>query len=262
MKKQLLVALMASTAIVSTVKAQSIDPNHGLLFFRSDSVTKNVVIDIGSIPTLGAFTFDNTGLNTILNTTYGANWYSKADIRWGIVASDFTTTSSVFDPTIDNGDGTFGDYTISIDHSGTGAFTRTGSENRTLNAQQGFDLGNMVMNLGNTAVAQAAVAATVGYSTATGGGSFNYYVYDNSDLWSASSLDASGFRFFLQAIGNNSASNTLYTYNTDSNPVSTGLALTVNNADGTVSVVPEPSTYALMGFGALLLIIAYRRKSA
>jgi hypothetical protein len=27
-------------------------------------------------------------------------------------------------------------------------------------------------------------------------------------------------------------------------------------------VVPEPSTYALMGVGALLLIVAYRRKTA
>lgn len=31
-------------------------------------------------------------------------------------------------------------------------------------------------------------------------------------------------------------------------------------SDGTVTVVPEPSTYALLGFGALLLIMAYRRK--
>jgi hypothetical protein len=30
----------------------------------------------------------------------------------------------------------------------------------------------------------------------------------------------------------------------------------------TYTAVPEPSTYALMGFGALLLVIAYRRKSA
>ena len=146
MKKKLLVALMASVAVVTSVKAQSIDPNSGLLFFRSDSVTKNVVINIGSIPTLGAFTFDNTGLNTILNATYGANWYSKGDIRWGIVASDFTTPKYVYDENIDNGDGTYGDYTVSIDHSGTGAFTRTGSENRTFNYQQLFDLGNMVMN--------------------------------------------------------------------------------------------------------------------
>ena len=31
-------------------------------------------------------------------------------------------------------------------------------------------------------------------------------------------------------------------------------------ADGTVTVVPEPSTYVLIGCGALMLLIAYRRK--
>jgi hypothetical protein len=43
--------------------------------------------------------------------------------------------------------------------------------------------------------------------------------------------------------------------------------VTTNNtfriaANGQVSVVPEPSTYALVGFGVLLLIVAYRRANA
>jgi hypothetical protein len=33
------------------------------------------------------------------------------------------------------------------------------------------------------------------------------------------------------------------------------------SSSGVISVVPEPSTYALFGFGALLLIVAYRRKA-
>jgi hypothetical protein len=37
--------------------------------------------------------------------------------------------------------------------------------------------------------------------------------------------------------------------------------LTVNQS-GVVSVIPEPSTYALFGFAALLLIVAYRRADA
>jgi hypothetical protein len=32
------------------------------------------------------------------------------------------------------------------------------------------------------------------------------------------------------------------------------------SSDGTIAVVPEPSTYALCGVGALLLFVAYRRK--
>ncbi len=33
------------------------------------------------------------------------------------------------------------------------------------------------------------------------------------------------------------------------------------NSSGLVQVVPEPSTYALAGLGALLLVIAYRRNT-
>jgi hypothetical protein len=38
-----------------------------------------------------------------------------------------------------------------------------------------------------------------------------------------------------------------------------GNALSVN-ASGVIAVAPEPSTYALMALGALVLVIAYRRK--
>jgi hypothetical protein len=38
-----------------------------------------------------------------------------------------------------------------------------------------------------------------------------------------------------------------------------GNALSVNSS-GVIAVAPEPSTYALMALGALVLVIAYRRK--
>ena len=44
----------------------------------------------------------------------------------------------------------------------------------------------------------------------------------------------------------------LVTYDSSGNPT----------FDGTAQVVPEPSTYALFGLGALALVIAYRRKVA
>jgi hypothetical protein len=36
----------------------------------------------------------------------------------------------------------------------------------------------------------------------------------------------------------------------------------ISQSGGVITVVPEPSTYALFGIGALLLIIAYRRKQS
>jgi hypothetical protein len=43
---------------------------------------------------------------------------------------------------------------------------------------------------------------------------------------------------------------------------STGYTISVNSSGAlSVSAVPEPSTYALFGFGSLLLIVAYRRSS-
>jgi hypothetical protein len=46
---------------------------------------------------------------------------------------------------------------------------------------------------------------------------------------------------------------TAYGYDT------TGASVTVGQ---TTAAVPEPSTYALFGLGALALIVAYRRKAA
>jgi hypothetical protein len=36
----------------------------------------------------------------------------------------------------------------------------------------------------------------------------------------------------------------------------------VTQSGGVITVVPEPGTYALFGIGALILIVAYRRKTA
>jgi hypothetical protein len=44
------------------------------------------------------------------------------------------------------------------------------------------------------------------------------------------------------------------------NGVNTGLAFTVNGS-GNLSAVPEPSTYALFGLGALLFFSTYRRRT-
>ena len=49
-------------------------------------------------------------------------------------------------------------------------------------------------------------------------------------------------------------------YSADSTTSSKIGGLTVDSS-GNISSVPEPSTYALLGFGALLLVIAYRRKA-
>lgn len=258
MKKQILAAVIASVGIMSAAKADVITPNDGLLFFRSANVStpKDVVINLGNVKSLGAFTFDNTGLNSILNTTYGAggNWYARNDISWGLVAADFSTASTVYNSETD-------DFDTTITHTGNNDFTATKSQNIALNASQGFDIGNIVLNMGNTAISNASSSGTVSVSV---GNPLNYYVFGNSDNWSASTQDATGFRFFSSAIGNSLGYNEIFDYSKDASPKTTGLALTVSSVNGTVGIasVPEPSTYALFGFGALLLVIAYRRKTA
>jgi hypothetical protein len=50
-------------------------------------------------------------------------------------------------------------------------------------------------------------------------------------------------------------------YSTDATSATKLTQYTISSS-GVVSAVPEPSTYALFGFGALLLIVAYRRANA
>lgn len=247
MKKTLLTAAIALTGLAAftSTNAQSAYSNgDALLSFRAAGGTGSaldVQIDVGNLSSLtGAFSFDLTAANSILSTTYGTNWSSRNDLYWTIVGTDDNTAQM-----------TLGSATLPTP----------------------LDLNSLATINGNVdgqAVAGSQGGATQGTILNNLGASFAYSIYNvgYAGSFTANDTAAGGaFGVFPGPIGTLDATKGIYLMNADLNsgvPLPTTNVGTVSIASGgvvTISAVPEPGTYALFGFGALLLVIAVRRKS-
>jgi hypothetical protein len=245
MKKTLLAALaIAGFAAVNSASAQSayVDGDT-LLVFRASGGTgasKNVQIDLGNFSSnnFSTINLDLSSASSILGLTYGSGWYSRNDLSWGFIgakSSDFSVTLG-----IKSG---FSAPSISLG-----------------------DLGTVQAGLDNVRIAGA--MGNAGQGTVEG---YAYSIYDTSNGGSFTAADDGGFGTVFSGTitgGINQYSNLdLYQYGTDLDafvslsPVKTGSA-SIASGVITVQSVPEPSTFALIGFGALLLIVAYRRANA
>jgi hypothetical protein len=245
MKKTLLAALaIAGFAAVNSASAQSgYVEGDSLLVFRASGGTgasKNVQIDLGNLGTNGFSTInlDLSSSSSILGLTYGSSWYTRNDLSWGLIGG--------------NGN----DYT------------------GTLGIKHGFSA--PLISLGDLVTVQSGVANAVlagamgnaGQGTVSG---LRYSIYDTGNTGSFTAADDGGFgtTFSGTITGgiNQYSSLDIYYYGTDLDnyasyaPVQTG---TASIASGVITVesIPEPSTYALLGFGALLLVVAYRRANS
>ena len=262
MKKTLLAALaLAGFAAMTNAGAQSTyTPGDSFLFFSAQSgtgATKNVQIDLGNLSSSSftSFNLSSSSLSSILGTTYGNNWYTLNTLSWGLVGS---ANANVTDPS------NFDLFGTTLGNTGANA------------AGPALDFG-AIFNIGSTLDAMyiAGTSATATQSTLTdnNGVSHYYSIYDSTISGSASSLDAIGFNYFSGPL---SGPVTTYSSNAiqydavandgNDNPVATttvqtGTFSVDNSGNINVNAVPEPSTYALFGFGALLMVIAYRRKS-
>ena len=262
MKKQhILPAIFLTLLSIVGVRAQSTyTPGDSFLFFSAQSgtgATKNVQIDLGNLSSSSftSFNLSSSSLSSILGTTYGSNWYTLNTLSWGLVgsANANVTDASNFD--------LFG---TTLGNTGANA------------AGPALDFSALV-SIGGAldAMYSAGTSASATQSTLTdnNGASHYYSIYDTGIGGSANSFDAVGFGGLS---GTLSGAVTTYSSNAikyhavaadgDGNPVATttvqtGTFSVDNSGNINVNAVPEPSTYALFGFGALLMVIAYRRKS-
>jgi len=242
MKKTLLAALaLAGFVAINNASAQQISytPGDTLMMFRAASGTgadKNLYINLGNLSS-SSFTSFNLDFSSggALVTAFGSDW-NRNTVLWGVIGGDNAVPNLTY-----------------------------GS---SLAAQTGLTADNLWTI--TTAVDQAFYAgigalATVGTITDNNGTSHGFSIFSSGASGSPSSQDERGFSFFdIGAIINPDSSKNLYSYSVDGDynvlaPVTTG---SVAISGTTISVVPEPSTYALIGFGALLLVVAYRRANA
>jgi len=232
--KKTISAIAMSILLGGVAQAQWSNGDVMAAFYNGVSGTgydTEVVFDLGSANSLSSINLD---LSTTLAATYGANWQNNPNISWTLLG------------TAANG----GIYTT----AGTGAF------NSIYNTATDVQLINNAIAYGPQTIGAS------GPSTSTGtvpSSSVPYYTLANASTVynSEATTDAGAYYGGL----NNGVLKSISGHQGQAvNLIDANGSVTPNAASafvtGTGAVVPEPSTYAMFALGALLLVIAYRRR--
>ena len=231
----LLVAPLASNSKAAPLAYSSGDVFIG---FQSVSLNKDLLFDIGQGSSISSFI--SLAANVDLINAFGSGWYSVSDLQWGVFG--MPTAKTTVWASVASGGNAWGTKS-------TGALTTSYAHFSTMGNEYNTDISN-----GQVATGGNGVYMNVGTSPDTG---FN--------TWTGNAPSTAPFSAYSGSIENGVAG-TLDVYATTSSAstaifkAANGNALQVT-ANGTISVVPEPSTYALMGLGLVALVIAYRRKA-
>jgi hypothetical protein len=239
MKNTALIALLGLMLVASSQAAPSQANDGDVILAFSSSGTQNpginYMVNLGSrVDFTSNFNSMLTDIRTDLTSIYGYDSvYNNGEVRFGGVSAD--TTTSILYATV---------------AAGTTGWTPEAVKSETAQSFAASKIAGMYINY-NRYVSQA-TPGTVGLSgvrvDVSDEGSWTDY-HDN--LQSGLPFD-----FFFGSLEGNLTDGVTF-YNMDWNNGRNSDPVSVT----TLSGVPEPSTYVLFGLGALLLIIAYRRRS-
>jgi len=251
-KTLLLLSLIAGLASASAATYNITDQDNNLFlgFYAADEVaTKSVLINLGSSADVSrGLTLDLSSASSALSSAYGANWFNNSQVYWGLIGYD----------------GAYGEYgSVYVARPTVQPLLNTdvlGST--TLNEDQYWTLSDKVGALINAHSVGAAVYSTILGSAGNthgisivdnGGSSFNFVAGANYSTFTSSAYEQINGGLSIQQ----------FTYDGSSSFPTTfeGTFGNITQLNGVITVVPEPSTYALLGFGALMLIMAYRRRA-
>ena len=241
MKKSLLTIASASLMMLGAHAAPvTASPGDVFLAFEDTVQNKNYLVDLGPGSNLSSFTSLNIGSD--LATVFGGSWSTDVNLYYGVYGINSGKTQAW-------GSVLTGNNALPYKASGAlgSALSGYSALANNFNAElptQGLSQG-VYFNVGS-GLDQGTATWTGNHPTASGTAAFGTY---NASLEAAVSLNQ-----------------TLDVYKLAPSPVAAIFSALNNNAlginsSGLVQVVPEPSTYALAGLGALLLVIAYRRNT-
>ena len=248
--------LLVATGLIGFASAQAASINDDrtwLLGFQASSGTgadKNVIINLGTVDAINGgygFNLDFSASSSILSSTYGSNWWTRSNLSWGLLGSDNTSYDSWL--------GVVGSInTAPLDGGALGS-----------------------INSGFANVQLAATAGNAGISTVndTIGTSHDVSVSPTGNSGSWSSLVASPAYGSLYSGTGDGPVNTatrmnVYRFSADvlgvdgndptfaANPATLAAVVGLNN--GVITVVPEPSTYCLLGMAGLVGVLYFRRR--
>jgi len=261
MKKTLLAALAIAgfAAMNNAAAVTSYTIGDSLLLFRIDQSASgsttgynyNVAIDLGNLNS-GSFSYNLSGssLTSLLDSTYGSGWANNNNLYAGVMGTTSTSATTSYQttdsPAFSSGDWSYinsynGQMALAFKNGGTISSVLDNNGNShwasVLNITTGLGYANNFSLLDDP----AAGATQLGFGAVIPGSIASQLTAADAD--STVTLNVSTYT----KGGAGDAANGTVSID------STGMI--------SVSTVPEPSTYALMGFGALLLIVIYRRKS-
>jgi hypothetical protein len=263
MKKTILAALaLAGLAAMNNAGATpSYNFGDSLLLFRIDQTASssttgynlNVAIDLGNLnflPSNFSYNLSGSSLTSLLDATYGSGWANNANLWAGVIG---TTTDSVTTSYVTTDSPAFGRTTWSYINSYNGQMATAFKNSGIITS---------VTDNNGTAHWASVLDITSGLGYAN-----NFTLMDDPSL--ATTTTGFGQNFagpigtYLSAADTNSTVDfTITTYTKGAvNDHANGDVSIDSTGAITVNAVPEPSMYALIGLGALLLIIAARRGS-
>jgi hypothetical protein len=218
-------------------------------FYAAPEVsTKSVLINLGTSSDVRNGLSLNLSANAALRSAFGADWFNNSQVYWSVIGYDgnYSELGSFYVGRPSN------QPLLETDVLGSTA----------LNEDQYFAISDKV---GALTTAHNAVAADLSSVIGSAGNSHQISVVDNSPVTFSGMADSNFSTFtsavYDQVIGGLSIQQ--FTFNgVNSFPTVDGAFARVSQLNGVVNVVPEPSTYALIGLGGMLLFTAYRRKAA
>lgn len=255
-----LTAILVLTGMASSYAAVA-TPGNLVIGFRAETGTvgtsNNVLIDLGAATDINTSTrnsYDLSGASSIMSTTYGTNWWTREDLYYGVISYNGYEVNEGAD---------YYQNFSSTRLNNSGAISPTPSD--VFNTQAVFQ--QFQLNTPDTALASGSVTGIT-----RSGSSFmsEYLSIDNADSGSWGSLSTAGWgALFIESQDNLVTSFTsfqnglgIYTAAGGLFDFQQSITAAVYISNGTLVVVPEPSTYMLLGLSVVVLFFAIRRRKA
>jgi hypothetical protein len=256
MKKTLLI--LALSAGLSVVKADTYDIGQQnsfyLGFYAADEVsTRSVIVNLGrSADVFNGISLNQGGLASVLSTTYGASWYNNPQVFWSAFGYN----------------GNYGEYgNVFVGRAASQPLLETSVLGSTaLTEDQYWSYSDQI---GAVLASHTSGGAELSYVTGSTGHQHQFSVVDNSPVSFSGKADRAWSLFTSPVYAQVTQNMSVQEFQDNGSGsfetvtlVCPSTSASIQTTGGVVSVVPEPSTYALTGIAALLFVVLYRRKKA
>jgi len=254
MKKTFLALALAAGLVSAKADTYNIGQENSLYlgFYAADEVsTRSVIVNLGrSADVFNGISLNQSALGSVLSSTYGAGWYNNSQVFSSLFGynGNYAEYGNVF-----------AGRDINQPELQTSVMGDT-----ALNEDKYYAYSDAI---GAVLANHQSGGAELSYVTGSTGHVHQFSVVDNSPVSFSGKADRAWNLFtspvYAQVVSNLSIQEFVYDGIASFETAQSGPSQSayVEYTGGVVKVVPEPSTYALIGIAVLLFVVAYRRKT-